>query len=96
MSVVGHSCGILLGERFDVFDFTSFDASVYFASVVLHHRAIDKTWEVVGVYGLTNKCLSHEFLLELSAKVDTSTFPLLIGGDFNLLRFPWDKNNSNF
>lgn len=58
LSAVGHSGGILLGAHFDVFDFACFDAGVYFASMFLHHHAIDKTWEVVGLYGSADHSLS--------------------------------------
>lgn len=40
--------------------------------------------------------MSNDFLLELASKVESVSLPFLIGGDFNLLRFPWDKNNANF
>lgn len=87
---------ILLGARLDVFDFISFDSGTYFTRLVLHHRAIDKSWEFIGVYGPIDHTLSHEFLLELATKIGSSSLSFLIGGDFNLLRFPWDKNNVNF
>lgn len=92
----GHSGGILLGARLDVFYFVSFDSGSYFASMVLYHRALDINWEFIGVYGPANHSLSHAFLLELASKIESISLPFLIGGDFNLLRFPWDKNNDNF
>ena len=33
---------------------------------------------------------------ELSIKIESCQLPLLIGGDFNLLRLPSDKSSSNF
>lgn len=92
----GHSGGILLGARLDVFDFVSFDSGNFFASMVLHHRVIDKSWEFIGVYGPADHTRSNDFLSELASKIDSVPLPFVIRGGFNLLRFPWDKNNSNF
>ena len=48
------------------------------------------------VYGPADHSLSPFFLDEISNKVESYTLPLLIGGDFNLLRYPTDKNTNNF
>lgn len=48
------------------------------------------------VYGPADHSLSSLFFHELVAKIDYCGIPLLIGGDFNLLRSPADKNNPNF
>jgi hypothetical protein len=50
---------------------------------------------LVTVYGLAQHSLSAEFISELSRKCLRSTLPILLGGDFNLIRFAEDKNNSN-
>ena len=54
---------------------------------------------VVGIHGGLRACRSFAyppFLDDLSNKIETCNIPLLIGGDFNLLRSPVDKNNANF
>lgn len=73
-----------------------FDHGVFFASMVVLHKSHNKLWEVVVMYGPADHSLSQLFLDELSIKVSASTLPLLIGGDFNLLHSPNDKNNSMF
>ena len=48
------------------------------------------------VYGPADHSLSHLFLDEISNMIDSCGLPLLIGGDFNLMRSPSDKNSPNF
>ena len=92
----GHSGGILLGSKRDVFDFVTFDHGIFWASSVLFHRQLNSLWEFMVVYGPVDHSLSPIFLDEISNKVEACTLPLVIGGDFNLLRSPADKNNNIF
>lgn len=92
----GHSGGILIGTKRDVFDFVAFDHGVFWASTVVYHRHLNALWEVMVVYGPANHSLSPFFLDEISNKTESFTIPILVGGDFNLLRSPADKNSSNF
>jgi hypothetical protein len=50
---------------------------------------------VMGIYGPTDYRRSRAFLEEISAKGAKSNLPLLMGGDFNLIRTANDKNNEN-
>lgn len=84
----GHSGGILIGAKIDVFDFVAFDHGNFVARMVLSHRDLNKLWEVVVVYGPANHSLSQFILDELTHKACSSNIPLLIGCDFNLLRSP--------
>ena len=47
------------------------------------------------VYGPADHRRTDDFLSELSAAVEACTFPLVVGGDFNLIRGSADKNNDN-
>jgi hypothetical protein len=49
----------------------------------------------MGIYGLADHRRSRAFLEEISGKVASSTRPLMMGGDFNLLRLAEEKNNDN-
>ena len=46
----GHSGGILLGSKRDVFDFVAFDHGIFWASIVLFHRQLNALWEFMVVY----------------------------------------------
>ena len=59
------------------------------------HRASKFKFEFVGVYGPADHAHSAAFLQELELKVNSSPYPVVVGGDFNLIRGPQDKNNNN-
>lgn len=48
------------------------------------------------VYGPADHSLSPLFLDEILNKIESCSLPMLIGGDFNLLRSPSDKSSSHF
>lgn len=92
----GHSGGILVGSKREVFDFVAFDHGIFWASIVLYHHQLNVLSESMVVYDPADHSLSPLFLHEISNKVESCTLPLLVGGDFNLLRYPSDKNSNNF
>lgn len=92
----GHSGGILIGSKRYVFDFMAFDHGIFRASIVVHHHHLNALWEAMVVYGPADHSLSPLFLDEITSKIESCSIPLLIGGDFNLLRSPPDKNTPNF
>jgi hypothetical protein len=53
-------------------------------------------WILVSVYGAAEDSRKPEFLSELVRLCDNETLPLLLAGDFNILRRLEDKSNDNF
>jgi hypothetical protein len=51
-------------------------------------------WVLITVYGPAKYNLCVDFIAELSRKCVCTTLPM-IGGDFNLIRRPVEKNNNN-
>ena len=96
LPALGHLGGILIGSKRDVFDFVAFDHGIFWASTVVCHKALNLLWEFIVVYGPADHSLSSLFLDELSEKIEACNLPMVIGGDFNLLRSPSNKNNNNF
>jgi endonuclease/exonuclease/phosphatase (EEP) superfamily protein YafD len=47
----------------------------------------------MGIYGPADHTFSAAFLEEVSSKVANTEFPIIMGGDFNLLWRAQDKNN---
>ncbi len=52
-------------------------------------------WALVLVYGLMQNEFKEQFLLELVNMCRYEALPILIGGDFNILRSHDEKNNDN-
>jgi hypothetical protein len=48
------------------------------------------------VYGAAQDKNKYEFLAELVRTCESETIPLLLAGDFSILRKPEDKSNDNF
>jgi hypothetical protein len=66
-----------------------------FLSAMMLHRSSNRTMYVLGIYGHAGHLCSCKFLEELTLKISLCNRPLLMGGDFNLIRPAEDKNNDN-
>ena len=91
----GHSGGILLGVKDDTFEVDDMDRGEFFVSMALTHKRTNLKWEVINVYGPADHSRSPAFLAELRSKVERCTIPVVVAGDFNLIRSPDDKSSAN-
>ena len=89
------SGGMLIGVRDSVFEVGAISRGQFFLSVAVLHRVSNRTLDIIGIYGPADRGRSRVFLQEVSDKIASSTRPLIMGGDFNLIRAAEDKNNSN-
>jgi hypothetical protein len=87
---------MLLGIDADVFDVGAITEGDFFIKFNLLDKADGFKWALVSVYGPAQDCFKQEFLSELVRLSNTETLPILIGGDFNILRSPSEKNNDRF
>ena len=53
-------------------------------------------WVLVVVYGAVQESNKPAFLAELVQIHEAKTLTMLVGGDFNIIRRPEEKNNANF
>ena len=53
-------------------------------------------WSLVSVYGAAQDAQKSEFLAELVRICEDNPLPILVGGDFNIIRSKEEKNNDNF
>jgi hypothetical protein len=65
----------------------------FYLSTSILNRANKRIVTIIGIYGPADHGRSGVFLEEISAKVARTNTPLLMGGDFNLIRAACDKNN---
>lgn len=62
----------------------------------IRNKADNFTWTLVAVCGAAQDEFKAEFLLELVNLEKDNPYPILIGGDFSLLRFPNEKSHGRF
>ena len=62
----------------------------------IRNKADNFTWTLVAVYGAAQDELKAVFLRELVNLAKDNPYPILIGGDFNLLWFPNEKSRGRF
>jgi exonuclease III len=91
----GRSGGKLLGIKDETFEVGSIDQGPFFLSATVFHRESKFKFEIVGVYGPADHARSATFLSNLESKVENCSNPVVVLGDFNLIRGAQDKNNAN-
>ncbi|KAK1616897.1 hypothetical protein QYE76_022414 [Lolium multiflorum] len=91
----GQSGGMLLGVRDSLFEVGRMDRGQFFLSLSVLHRVSNRKLEIIGIYGPADHTRSRGFLDEITTKIVSCPLPILMGGDFNLIRAAEDKNNSN-
>jgi hypothetical protein len=93
----GRSGGMLLGVNLEVFDIGSIeDGDFFFIKFHLRHKSDGFEWCVVAVYGAAQPDVKEKFLAELVQARRKISLPLLVGGGFNTVRNPCEKNNDKF
>jgi hypothetical protein len=92
---LGRSGGMLLGVNEDAFDVLGWYSCTFFIHVDVRQLDTSKDWSLFVVYGPADHRRSPEFLSELSLAVRACPLPLVVGGDFNMIRGSDDKKNDN-
>lgn len=83
---IGHSGGILLGVKEDRLEVESWETNEFYVGATIRHRLLNIRWDFLTGYGPANHALSPDFIRALSKRCEEAILPLLIGGDFNLIR----------
>jgi hypothetical protein len=92
----GRSGGMLLGIDLDIYDIGAIDEGNYYMKFHLYNKNDYFKWALVAVYGPAQAQHKEQFLIELVNLCSHEQLPILIGGDFNILRNSQEKNNSNY
>lgn len=71
------------------------DRDEFFLSMTLVDRSSRFSWESIIVYGPTDHSRSVAFLGELEAKIDRCALPVMVAGDFNLIRSLTEKSSDH-
>jgi hypothetical protein len=83
--------GILLGVRADIIEVLDCWGGDYHIKLHIRNMADNFIWSLVAVYGAAQDESKADFLRELVNLAKDNTYPILIGGDFYLLRFRHEK-----
>ena len=89
----GHSGGMLMGVRDSLFEVGSMDRGAFFLSLEVLHRPSNLKYSIINIYGPGDHSKTIEFLEEITGKLARCHSPVIMGGDFNLIRGRQDNNN---
>jgi mannosylglycoprotein endo-beta-mannosidase len=92
----GRSGGILVGVRADTMEILASSTGEFHIKLHVRNKADNFIWSLVAVYGAAQEDLKADFLRELVNLAKDNPYPILIGGDFNLLRFHHEKSKGHF
>jgi hypothetical protein len=89
----GTTGGILLGVNFVLFVVTLGQVLNFSISVMMMDKKSGFNWKLVVVYGSPYENDKQSFLDELHEVMSSWQGPIVVGGDFNLVRDSQDKSN---
>jgi hypothetical protein len=92
----GRSGGILAGFRNTHITVRNVVSGDFCVKFYLKNNSDAFEWAFVAVYGAAQDANKPVFLAELVRICDNETLPLMVGGDFNIIRRKEEKNNDNF
>ena len=92
----GRSVGVLLGVRCESLEVRSVVMGDFAVKFRVRSKADGFNWALVAVYGAAQPELKAEFLADLVRICGSEQLPILVGGDFNIIRRREEKNNDNF
>jgi hypothetical protein len=92
----GRSGGILLGVRTATMEVLSCSEGEFHIKLHIRNKVDNFTWSLVVVYGAAQEEFKAAFLRELVNLAKDNPYPIIIGGDFNLLRFSHEKSRGRF
>ena len=92
----GRSGCILLGVDLSVFVVESTQVGDFFVKFIVKNKCDGFRWVLMAVYGAAQPEHKDSVLAEFVNTCSSETLPLVVGGDFNIIRSPEEKNNDRF
>lgn len=88
----GRSGGILLGLDGEKFKMLAVRKCHFFLKATVENLEDKQEWDLMVVYGAAQKEHKEEFLRKLAQELNLQKKPLILGGDFNIIRRESEKN----
>ena len=85
-----------LGAHLLTFDIGEIEEGEFFIHFKLRHKEDDFKFNLISVYGPAQLDQKPNFLSEMVRVCSKEALPIIIGGDFNIIRRPDEKNNDNY
>ena len=92
----GRSGGLLLCVRRDTMDVLASSDGDFHIKVHIRNKVDNFLWTLVAIHGAAQDECKPAFLRELVNLVKDNPYPIILGGDFNLLRFSHEKSRGRF
>ena len=92
----GRSGGILVGVNLDHIEVGGIEEGDFFVKFRLRDKKDGFKWVLIAVYGAAQPSFKEKFLTELVQACNKEKLPIMVGGDFNIIRNPSEKNNDKF
>jgi len=86
---------VLVGASKDLVEIEEEEHGAFYQSIQLRNTKDGTVWTLINVYGPVQDEKKTDFLQELLDKIKRTQIPLIIGGDFNLVRRTKDKSSGN-
>jgi hypothetical protein len=91
------SGGMLMRINQEFFEVESIEDGEFHIKFILKNKVDGFRWALLSVYGAAQDEYKEQFLSELvQACSSCGNLPFLVGGDFNIIRNPSEKNNSRY
>jgi hypothetical protein len=82
-----------MGVRTESFEIEDSILENYFMGLLVRNRVTNFRFWVVNIYGPTQHTLSDDFIQEISSFCLNISLPIVMGGDFNLIRNNKERNH---
>ncbi|XP_062193487.1 uncharacterized protein LOC133896859 [Phragmites australis] len=92
----GRSGGILMGVNLSLFEVIDIFEGEFHVKFHLKCKDDGFQWILMAVYGAAQPEYKELFLTELVHACSNLTLPIMVGGDFNIIRSPVEKSNDKY
>jgi hypothetical protein len=79
-----------------MFSLSSSTPRLFSLTTTLSSTTTDLSFSITNVYASADHSLTQSFITEMLSILPSIAGPWLVCGDFNLIRYPHEKNNANF